>query len=141
MERLILVVQAHLEQMQSIVELLSSGPVQHQVVAIAKGQEALDFLYQRGQYVGAPHPDFMLLDWDLPDISGLDILAQLKADSQLRRIPVIMLTPSAEPSDILHCYRQQGNCYVVHPDNPAQLSQIVQNIEAFWCGLVTLPWR
>jgi two-component system, chemotaxis family, response regulator Rcp1 len=111
----------------------------HHVIAFARGQETLDFLHRRGEYGDAVYPDLMLLELDLPDRDGRDILAEIKSVPGLRRIPIVVLTTAASEADILNTYALQGNCHVVKTTDVERLLTIVTRIEAFWLGLVTLP--
>jgi chemotaxis family two-component system response regulator Rcp1 len=105
-------------------------------VAIADPQAALDYLHRQGEYTTAPRPDLILLDLEL---GGYELLAAIKGDNRLRRIPIIVLTLSDCPDDIFQTYAIQGNCYVIHPSDRDQLTQILHRIEEFWLNIVTLP--
>jgi len=134
--RLILVLQADPDHVSVIQDVLSSHEMQPQLVAIADPQAALEFLHRQGEYTTAPRPDLILLDLEL---GGYDLLAAIKSDVRLRRIPIIVLTLSDCPSDIFNTYAAQGNCYVIHPSDRDQLTHILRRIEEFWLNIVTLP--
>lgn len=138
-ERLILVVDGNPDHIRTISSVLGDSAERYQLVAIANGLEASDFLHKRGNYAGATRPDLVLLDCDLADTDGLDILAEMKADPQLRRIPIIVFTLSDRTEQIFRSYALQGNCYVLKSDDLENLSQVVKRIEEFWLGIVTLP--
>jgi chemotaxis family two-component system response regulator Rcp1 len=138
-QRLVLIVEdnpEHARLIQTAFEQNAGGP---QMVAIADGNQALDFLHRRGSYSNAPRPDLILLDLNLPGRNGQEVLSEIKADSQLKRIPIIVLTASASETDIFRTYALQGNCYVIKSSDLEQLFQIVRRIEEFWLGIVTLP--
>ncbi len=138
-ERLILVVQDNPEHTRLIKDALNERGGRHQVMALTDGVQAMDFLYRRGNYGGATRPDLILLDLNLPGKDGKEILAEIKADPQFRRIPIVVLTISANEEDIFRSYALQGNCYVIKSSDLDQLFQIVKRIEEFWLGIVTLP--
>jgi len=138
-ERLILVIEnnpAHLRLIQSV---LSESAVKHRVIAIADGTEAMNFLHCTDKYKNADRPDLVLLDLNLPGKDGREVLAEMKADAHLRRIPVVVLTSSTNQDDVVKSYSLQGNCYVIKSHEMEQLVQIVKRIEEFWLGIVTLP--
>lgn len=137
-QRLILVVDANANHNRIIRQSLQDHP-NYQPVILQDGETALDFLHQRGEYTTAARPHLMLLDLDLPGRDGRQVLADIKSDPQLRRIPIIVLTSSAAPADIFRSYGQQGNCYVIKATDGEALSQTIKRIEAFWLEIVTLP--
>lgn len=137
-ERLILVVEDNLDHVRIITDAFAENP-KYQIVAIADGAQALEFLHRKGEYTTALRPDLILLDLNLPKKDGQAVLAEIKADPQLRRIPVVVLTLSADEEDVLKTYELQGNSYVIKSCDFEQLSQIVKRIEAFWLEIVTLP--
>lgn len=135
----ILVIESNPDHAQLIQEVLSSNSIQHQIVTIADGLEALDFLHQRENYVSAARPDLVLLDLNISGKNGREILSEIKTNPQLKRIPIVVLTTSTEEADIFNSYAQQGNCYVIKSFDANQLFQVVKRIEEFWLGIVTLP--
>lgn len=137
-ERLILVVEDNVDHVRIITDAFSENS-KCQIVAIADGAQALEFLHRKGEYTAALRPDLILLDLNLTQKNGQAVLAEIKADPQLRRIPVVVLTLSANEEDVLKTYELQGNCYVIKSCDFEQLSQIVKRIEAFWLEIVTLP--
>ena len=138
-ERLILVLEDNPDHTRLIKDALNENSFQHQIVAIADGTQAMDFLHRRGDYVDAPRPELILLDLNLSGKDGREILAEIKADPRLKRIPVVVLTLSAAEEDIFRSYALQGNCYVIKSTDLEHLFQIVKHIEEFWFGIVTLP--
>lgn len=120
-------------------EALREGKVNNEMFIATNGLEALDFLGQKGQYVDAPRPDVILLDLNLPLMNGAEILANIKADSHLKRIPVIVLTTSEDERDILKSYDLHANAYVTKPVDLERFIEIIGQIEGFWLTIVKLP--
>jgi CheY-like chemotaxis protein len=105
---------------------------------VGDGEMALDFLHRRGTYRDAPRPDLILLDLNLPKKDGREVLAEVKADDNLRAIPVVVLTTSTAESDVLRSYNLYANSYVRKPLGFEQFLAVVQQIESFWLTLVRL---
>jgi len=103
------------------------------------GDEALDYLFKRNGHENAAVPDIVLLDLNLPGTDGKDVLEAIKADPELKRVPVIVLTSSQAGKDIVESYNLHANCYIVKPVNARKFIDIVQNIENFWVDIVCLP--
>jgi CheY-like chemotaxis protein len=103
------------------------------------GDEALDYLYKRNGHENADTPDMILLDLNMPGVSGRDVLEQVKADQNLRRIPVIVLTSSSADKDIIESYDLHANCYIVKPVDAMKFMDVVNQIENFWVDIVCLP--
>ena len=101
---------------------------------VADGVEAMNFLHDR-----AVHTDLILLDWNLPRKDGSEVLAEIRADERLQRIPVIVLTTSQAQEDILRAYDLNANCYITKPVDFDRFVEIVQSIEDFWLTIVELP--
>jgi chemotaxis family two-component system response regulator Rcp1 len=120
-------------------EALKEGKVLNNLHVVEDGVEAMAFLRQEGQYADAPRPDVILLDLNLPRKNGREVLAEVKADEDLRRIPVVILTVSQAEEDILKSYDLNGNCYVTKPLDLDQFIKVVKSIEEFWLTIVTLP--
>ncbi|MCC5655944.1 response regulator [Nostoc sp. XA010] len=106
---------------------------------VEDGVEAMAFLRKQDKYVKAAHPDIVLLDLNLPRKDGREVLAEIKADENLRRIPVVILTTSQAEEDILKAYNLCANCYITKPVDFDQFVKIVQSIENFWFAIVKLP--
>jgi chemotaxis family two-component system response regulator Rcp1 len=138
-ERLILLIDDDLHHAHFIEDALRQSSQPHRIMAISDGTQAMDFLHRRNDYETASRPDLILLDLNLSGKDGREVLAEIKADPQLKRIPTIVLTLSDRSDDIFHTYLHQGNCYVIKSANLEQLGQIVKRIEEFWLGIVTLP--
>ncbi len=103
------------------------------------GEEGLDFLYRRGRYAGAPRPDLILLDLNLPKYNGRQVLEKIKSDADLRTIPVVVLTTSSAEEDILRSYKLHANAYVTKPVDLDQFLSAVRQIDEFFVQVVKLP--
>jgi CheY-like chemotaxis protein len=118
--------------------LLDSKLLNHMSV-VNNGVEAMAYLRHQGKYAEATRPDLILLDLNLPRKDGREVLAEVKADDRLRRIPVVVLTTSCAEQDILQTYDLHANCYITKPVNLDQFSAVVRAIEEFWFTIVKLP--
>jgi CheY-like chemotaxis protein len=103
------------------------------------GEEALAFLRKEGAYQNAPRPDLILLDLNLPRKDGREVLAEIKVDDDLRRIPVVVLTTSRAEEDILRTYNLHANCFITKPVDLDQFITVVGSISEFWFSVVRLP--
>jgi chemotaxis family two-component system response regulator Rcp1 len=103
------------------------------------GEEAMTFLRQKGKHKDAPRPDLVLLDLNLPKKDGREVLAEIKSDPDLRRIPVVILTISKDEEDILKSYNLHANCFITKPIDLSQFIKVVKAIEDFWLTIVKLP--
>jgi two-component system response regulator len=106
---------------------------------VEDGVEAMAFLRKQNNYAKKPHPDIVLLDLNLPRKDGREVLAEIKSDNKLKRIPVVVLTTSQSEEDILKAYNLAANCYITKPVDFDQFVKIVQSIENFWFAIVKLP--
>ncbi|MEH1773693.1 response regulator [Nostoc sp.] len=106
---------------------------------VEDGVEAMAFLRKQEKYAEAAHPDIILLDLNLPRKDGREVLAEIKGDENLKRIPVVVLTTSQAEEDILKAYNLCANCYITKPVDFDQFVKIVQSIENFWFAIVKLP--
>jgi chemotaxis family two-component system response regulator Rcp1 len=120
-------------------EALKESKVTNNLSVAEDGVEALAFLKREGKYADAPHPDLLLLDLNLPKKDGRELLEEIKADENLRRIPVVVLTTSKAEEDILRMYDQHANCYITKPIDFDQFIEVVKSIEDFWLTIVKLP--
>ena len=111
----------------------------HQFYVVENGPDALAFLRRQGNHSDAPTPDLILLDLNLPKQPGHEVLANIKSDSSLRVIPVVVLTSSAAESDIRRSYELAANGYVTKPADLDEFLRFVRAIDSFWCDVVTLP--
>ena len=106
---------------------------------VEDGVLATEFLKKEGNFADAPRPDLILLDLNLPRKDGREVLAEIKADESLRRIPVVIMTISKDERDVFETYDLHANCYINKPVDFNQFIEIVNNIESFWFSIVTLP--
>ena len=120
-------------------EALRDGKVLNELHMVKDGVEALNFLKRKGGYADAVHPDLILLDLNLPKKDGREVLAEIKGDPDLKRIPVVVLTVSKAEEDIMITYNLHGNCYITKPLDFDQFVQVVKAIEDFWLTIVKLP--
>ena len=105
------------------------------------GEEAMRFLFRQGDYADAPRPDLVLLDLNMPKKNGMEVLDEMKADDELRQIPVVVFTSSSAREDVEGAYDRYANCYITKPSDLDELMAVVQSIEAFWLTVVRLPRR
>jgi CheY-like chemotaxis protein len=122
-------------------EALRDAKVCNRMHVARDGVEALEFLRRTGAHKDAPRPDLILLDLNLPRKDGREVLADVKADPELRRIPIVVLTTSKAEEDILRAYNLNANCYITKPVDFEQFVHVVKSIEAFWLTIVKLPPR
>jgi chemotaxis family two-component system response regulator Rcp1 len=122
-----------------IQEALKNSAVKYQVVTARDGVEAMAYLRRQGDYAEAVCPDLILLDLNLPKKDGREVLADIKADPDLKHIPVVVLTTSRNQEDIFKSYDLHVNCYISKSRNLSELFKIVQGIESFWLETATLP--
>jgi chemotaxis family two-component system response regulator Rcp1 len=120
-------------------EALKEGKLLNQLTVVGDGVEALSFLRKEGIYADALQPELILLDLNLPKKDGREVLAEIKADPNLRRIPVVVLTTSSAEEDILKIYDLHANCYITKPVDLEQFMGVVKSIEDFWVSVVKLP--
>ena len=120
-------------------EALREGKVRNNLHVATDGVEALAFLRREGRYGAVPRPDVILLDLNLPKKDGREVLAEIKEDDDLRRIPVVILTTSQDERDVLRAYDLHANCYITKPVDLDQFIAVIQSIESFWLTIVTLP--
>lgn len=137
--RIIFLVEDNKADVRLIQEAFKNSSLSHEMLAVRDGVEAMAFLRREGEYNTAPRPDLIILDLNLPKKDGREVLAEIKTDSNLKRIPVIVLTTSHNEDDIYHSYDLHVNCYITKSRNISQLFKIVQRIEDFWLEIVTLP--
>jgi CheY-like chemotaxis protein len=123
-------------------DALEESRVVNDLYHVSNGEELLDFLYQRNEYedpAEAPRPDLILLDLNMPRMDGREALAQIKADDDLRRIPVVVLTSSEATQDVIASYDLQVSGYITKPVTFEGLVDVVQTLHQYWFGIVKLP--
>ena len=120
-------------------EVLKESKVLNKLHVAKDGVQALEFLYRKGKNNSAPRPDLILLDLNLPRKDGREVLAEIKNDENLKRIPVVILTISQAEEDVLETYGLGANCYVNKPVDLEQFTKVVKSIDNFWFSIVVLP--
>ena len=118
---------------------LKGEPAPPELFTVENVAEALDFLYRRGEFADAPRPHLILLDLNLPGGDGRVLLKQIKNDSALRGIPVVMLTTSDAASDVRSCYDLHANAYLVKPVGLTPLRELLAGVRSFWERSVADP--
>ena len=120
-------------------EMLKESNVATELHVVPDGEEAIAFLRKRGRYADSPRPHLVLLDLNMPRRDGRSVLREVKADPELKRIPVIVLTTSQAEEDIRQSYDAHANCYVRKPTDYADFQEIFQKFERFWFTAAELP--
>ena len=122
-------------------EAMKDAKVKNHMHVVNDGLEAMQFVRRAGPYAGVPRPDLILLDLNLPKMDGREVLAQLKGDPDLRRIPVVVLTTSKAEEDVLRAYDLHCNMYVTKPLDFDSFISIVKQLDSLWLSIVILPPR
>jgi len=120
-------------------EALKESKIINHLSVVTDGVEAVEYLRQEGRFAQAVRPDLILLDLNLPRKNGREVLAEIKEDQDLRRIPVVILTISQDEEDVFKAYNLHANCYVNKPLDLNRFLKVVQSIEDFWLTIVKLP--
>ena len=131
----ILLVEDNLDHADLVIRSLEDNLVANRITHLLDGEAALDYLYRRGEYAEAgrnPRPHLILLDLRLPKVDGFEVLAEIKADQELRRIPVVILTTSVAEGDIAQAYDHHANSYLVKPVDFGNFRQMMQGIGFYW---------
>jgi CheY-like chemotaxis protein len=135
----ILLVEDNAGDVRLMKRMLATSGIQHRLSIAQDGVEALSFLRRSARTADAPRPQLILLDLNLPRVDGREVLSAIKADEELRRIPVIVLTSSHAPQDVRSCYDSHANGYVCKPLNLEGMQTMIDHIVGFWLKLVVLP--
>jgi CheY-like chemotaxis protein len=135
----ILLVEDNPGDVRLMMETFREGKIHNRLSTVEDGVEALAFLRREGEYAAAPRPDLILLDLSLPRKSGQEVLAEIKQDPNLKRIPAVVITSSAAEKDILQAYDNYVNCYLTKPVDLEQFMGVVRSVERFWLSVVKLP--
>lgn len=120
-------------------EILADGRIANRLHVVTDGEQAVEFVRGIGVFADRTPPDLILLDLNLPRRDGLDVLASLKGDPDLRAIPIVVLTSSKAESDMVQSYALHANCYISKPVDLSQFMDVVRSIEDFWLCIVRLP--
>jgi CheY-like chemotaxis protein len=135
----ILLVEDNPGDVRLVVESLKDSKIRNSMSIVEDGEAAMAFLRRKGQYAKAIRPDLILLDLNLPKKNGREVLAEFKADPDLKRIPVVVITSSSGDEDVLAAYNHSANCYITKPVDLKQFVKVVKSIEEFWLAIVKLP--
>lgn len=135
----ILLVEDNTADVRLTQEAFRESRIANRLHPVPTGDAALAYLRRQAPYQDATLPDLILLDWNLPGLSGREVLAAIKQDARLRLIPVVILTTSQAQEDILKAYNLNANCYVSKPVDFEQFVRVVQAIDGFWLAVVKLP--
>jgi len=120
-------------------EALGQGKILNNLHFVEDGVEAIKFLRKTAPYLMVPRPDLILLDLHLPKKSGIEVLEEIKTDHNLKLIPVVILSTSSAPEDIVKSYSLHANCYITKPVDFVQFTKVVRLLEEFWIEVVKLP--
>lgn len=135
----ILLVEDNPGDVRLTLEAMKEGKMRNNVSVATDGEEAMAFLRREGEHAEAPRPDIIFLDLNLPKKDGRTVLAEIKHDGDLKRIPVVILTTSKAEEDVLNSYDLHANCYITKPGNLEQFIEVVKSVEDFWVQIVKLP--
>ncbi len=137
----ILIVEDNPADARLVKEVMRDSKILNEIHWVPDGVEALDYLYQRGKHAGALRPNLIFLDLNMPRKDGRAVLSEVKADRELRRIPVVVMTSSQAEEDVARAYDAHANCYIRKPIDFEQFHQVVKTLENFWFSTVELPIR
>jgi chemotaxis family two-component system response regulator Rcp1 len=135
----ILLVEDNLGDIRLTREALRESKVLNTLNVVRNGEQAVEYLRQTANYTNAIRPDLILLDLNLPKKNGQEVLAEIKTDPNLKRIPVVILTTSKAEQDVVQSYNLHANCYIIKPVNFEEFANVIRSIEAFWFSIVKLP--
>jgi CheY-like chemotaxis protein len=135
----ILLIEDNPDHVELILMALRNNHVLNEVHVLSSGEEAMDFLYQRGKYADAARPGLILVDIKLPGMDGIELVRRIKADPKLRSIPAVMLTTSAAEKEIVESYNYGANSYVVKPVDFEQFVKVIKELKLYWIVVNSLP--
>jgi two-component system response regulator len=135
----ILLVEDSPEDFETTQRAFRRSGLKNPIVRCSDGDEALDFLFRRGSFSGAPRPGVVLLDLNLPGTDGREVLAEMKADPELRQIPVIVLTTSSDERDVSACYQAGASSYIQKPVDLEGFMRAIERLNDYWFEVVILP--
>jgi len=135
----VLLVEDNEGDVRLIKEAFSESKIDKKFAVAKDGEDALNYLYKRGDYANTQRPDIILLDINLPRKNGFEVLEKIKSDPDLKRIPVIMLSSSSSEDHIAKSYDLSANCYVTKPVDFDEYTEAVKIIEDFWFQMAKLP--
>ncbi|MEE8410258.1 MAG: response regulator [Myxococcota bacterium] len=120
-------------------EAMLEGEMGNRLTVVTDGDQALAYLRREGEFAGAPRPDLILLDLNLPKCDGREVLAEIKAADTLRSIPVVVFTTSQSDDEIANAYALHANCFITKPADVGEFIGVIKQIEKFWLTTVALP--
>ncbi|SDD88986.1 response regulator [Natrinema hispanicum] len=132
----ILLVEPKSDSVSRFTDSFETSETPNNVTVVSTGDQALDYIDQHGDYTDAPRPDLVLLDYHLPETSGIELLIELKDRPELQHIPVLVLTSSDATEEISRSYALHANACLQKPDSADEFDQMVQAIEDFWLNSV-----
>ena len=135
----ILLVEDNPGDVRLTIEAFKEGKVRNKLHVVEDGMEAMAFLKKEGKYSDVPRPDLILLDLNMPKKSGREVLAEVKSDENLKKIPIVILTTSKAEEDVLRSYDMHANCYITKPVDLDQFVRVIKTIKEFWFSIVRLP--
>jgi CheY-like chemotaxis protein len=135
----ILLVEDSPEDFETTQRAFRRSGLKNPIFRCADGDEALDFLFRRGRHAGAPQPGVILLDLNLPGTDGREVLSEIKADPELKQIPVIVLTTSSDDRDVAACYKAGANSYIQKPVDLDGFMRAIERLNDYWFEVVILP--
>ena len=135
----ILLVEDNEADIQLMVEILKEGKIPNDFHVVTDGEAALAYVRQEPPYEKAEKPGIIFLDLNLPRKSGHEVLAEIKSDPALRRIPVVVMSSSEAQEDIAEAYDHHANCFITKPSDLEQYMQVVNTVRSFWLSTAQLP--
>jgi CheY-like chemotaxis protein len=135
----ILLVEDNAADVRLMREAFQEVAIPHRLHVVGRGAGALDFLRREGPHLDAPRPDIVILDLNLPDMHGLEVLAAIKTDPAFRRIPAVVFSSSQDREEITQAYNLNANSYIAKPAELTDFIRIVKGVEDFWLTVVKLP--
>lgn len=135
----LLIVEDNPADAELLVEHLNQSRFLTELQIVHDGQKAMDYLRGKAPFRNATSPDLVLLDLNLPRLSGHEVLAAIKSDVQLKRMPVVVLSSSQAEQDVVRSYDLQASAYIVKPFDLAGFRELVKGLEAFWLSVVRFP--
>jgi CheY-like chemotaxis protein len=135
----ILLVEDNAGDIRLTLEAFQEAKLPSHVSVVRDGEEALAFLRKQGPYAGAPRPEFILLDLNMPRKDGREVLREVKTDPDLKTIPIIVLTTSVAPADVAKSYDLHANCYIQKPADYDDFLELIRQLDSLWFSIVEVP--
>ncbi len=137
----VLLVEDNPDHVELILKGWQDNNILNEVHVVSDGEEALEFLYQRGKYMGAPRPGLILLDIKLPKVDGIEVLRRIKADPALKSIPVVVLTTVDGEREMMESYNLGANSYIVKPVGFEEFTKVIKDLKLYWLVVNSLPMK